>query len=275
MDKASIEKAIQRFASYFVLVYYSISSFAFVMEFQSPWYISVSVMCSISILFLLVIGPFLKQKKSTPFLYLLFLSVISFVILAVIMTVLSFEGDIDDWLAKLLVLFIFIIAIFQGAVVGIFIWFLMKKSRFQIQNLAQDSCDLFNRFVGFWLIAIISFQCLFDQMMALGFDLRFRDDEFLVLCVLGFAIFLVSRSTYRIERRRKWLQRVFAGSEPNHSIEKLSETTLDVTATVPLFSSESDCDAVIVKMSSGPPSGAYRSGKELEPLALIRAPDSR
>jgi hypothetical protein len=91
--------------------------------------------------------------------------------------------------------------------------------------------------------------------------------------LIALAVVVLTGSTVRRVQWSLWRSRILANRDPTWFAVPIASTTTNVDSLPALTRRDHEADGVILRRSPGPPSGAYRTGENVEPYALVRLPD--
>ena len=91
--------------------------------------------------------------------------------------------------------------------------------------------------------------------------------------LIALAVVVLTGSTVRRVQWSLWRSRILAHRDPTWFAVPIASTTTNVDSLPALTRRDHEADGVILRRSPGPPSGAYRTGENVEPYALVRLPD--
>ncbi len=171
---------------------------------------------------------------------------------------------------------------FRGLVVGVPLGLSLsiavispiRAARHLSTKLSVETVDLLLRHLGSWLIGVAALGLGFGAapvcILGARGSLTLSAAMFVGFAALGVLLWAVAAA--RIERRIQWYERIYLGQESNWSIKATEELNADLEGLLPLRGSVRTCDAVIVRHHTSRLLGAYRTGEELQPYALVAAP---
>jgi hypothetical protein len=195
-----------------------------------------------------------------------------------------FIGEVR-WINDLAVimLMVTVAGIFVGVPLGLLFSALYVMPLRQALTLARggsmDSADHMARYAGVWLLCMALGAFGFGAVIGVGtcgeaFSPH-RDIPLMVPLVLscapafvtGLVLILVARQ--RLRARRSWLDRVLGGREPGWDVLPLEEMNEIDDSVRPLLRERWTPTHVLVRVRPAAGPGAYRSGRDVIPFALV------
>lgn len=144
------------------------------------------------------------------------------------------------------------------------------------RDRAIEAPDRVFKVCSLWLLAI-SLGCLGIDVLVypvLESPPIFKQSLILttgIIALLSLVVAAVAQT--RISRRRKWFERVQAGSEPGWTIMPRSDFVDELDDLSPLFVAGANHNVVLVRCESVETGGAYRQASNLVPYALVHLPE--
>ncbi len=139
------------------------------------------------------------------------------------------------------------------------------------------------RRAGWWLIAVGLVTLLFGWGVGIractpgGFRVGVGEQMFTLLLGCGPALLAgliaVVVGRWRLDRLSRWFEGVRAGTDPNWTIVGIWEVSENIDDLVPLFHQRELATGVLLRLNPGPGEGAYRTGVEQVPWALVPLPE--
>lgn len=86
------------------------------------------------------------------------------------------------------------------------------------------------------------------------------------------AVVVLAGSTVRRVQWSLRRSRILAHRDPSWFAVPIASSTMNIDDLPALTKRDHDADGIILRRSPGPPSGAYRTGENVEPYALVRLP---
>lgn len=198
-----------------------------------------------------------------------------------------------SWVTEIpvVVLMVAVAGVFVGVPLGLlfsaFYTIPIGRARVLSNGDAVEAADHMLRSTGTWLTGMALGAFIVGSLIGVAScgEIFGRSDRWEMMIPLviscapafltGLVFLLIGMGNLRA--RRAWLERVLSGREPGWDIVPRGERLADAAKARPLLVEHEDATHILVRVEPGAAQGAYRTGQELIPWALIAmggAPDA-